>query len=206
VLLEGQRPLAAFYSANCGGHTETTDTTWGFASSLPAAADPLLGPWPSPLPPAELARWLADRPMSFSSFPAYSARSAYRWQLWVPREEIERRLDLGDALGAIVAVVPGARGASGRVREVRVVGTAGEHTVRGDALRWRLGGLRSNLFVVQPKLGPDGLPQHFVFTGGGWGHGVGLCQSGAAGMAAAGFSAQQILRHYYGGAPVERFY
>lgn len=206
VLLEGQRPLAAFYSANCGGHTETTDTTWGFVSSLPAAADPLLGPWPSPLPPEELARWLADRPMSFSSFPDYSARSAYRWQLWVPREEIERRLELGDALGTIVAVVPGARGISGRVREVRIVGTAGEHTVRGDALRWRLGGLRSNLFVVEPKLGPDGRPQHFVFTGGGWGHGVGLCQSGAAGMAAAGFSARQILRHYYGGAAVERLY
>ena len=206
VLWEEGKPLSAFYSANSGGHTETTQTAWGFPSALPAAADPLLSGHAAPLPPEELALWLADRPASYSSHPDYSSRSAYRWKLWVSREEIEQRLEQGVCLGSVLAIVPAGRGVSGRVWEVRIRGTAGEYTLRWDAIRWRLGGLRSNLFSVEPKLGSDGLPQYFIFTGAGWGHGVGLCQSGAAGMAAAGFSAQQILRHYYGGAQLRKMY
>lgn len=204
VLMDGDKPLSAFYSANSGGCTDTTETAWGFPSSLPAAVDPQLEGSAFPLPPEELALWLAARPSTYSSHPDYHARSAYRWQLWVPREEIERRLDSADSLGSVRAVVPGARGVSGRVREVLVVGTAGEAALRYDAIRGRLGGLRSNLFTVEPVPGPGGLPRWFLFTGAGWGHGVGLCQSGAAGMAASGFSAEQILRHYYGEVPLRR--
>jgi stage II sporulation protein D len=206
VLMEGGKPLSAFYSANCGGHTDTTQVAWGFPSALPAVPDLLQGPRPAPLDPDALARWLSDRPAAYCAHPEYSARSAYRWQLWVPRQEIERRLEAGQELGSILAIVVGGRGLSGRAAEARIRGTAGELTVRRDALRWALGGLRSNLFVVEPKLGLDGLPEYFLFTGAGWGHGVGLCQSGAAGMAAAGFSAEEILAHYYGGAPLQRLY
>ncbi len=206
VLLRNGKPLPTYYSANCGGYTETTEAVWGAATSLPAAADRLLPPRDSPLSPEDLSRWLSERPFTYSSDPDYSSRSAYRWVQWVPREEIEARLGLGERLGHIRAIVPIRQGISGRVREVRVEGTAGEHTVRGDAIRGRLGGLRSNLFVVEPRRGLDGLPEAFVFTGGGWGHGVGMCQSGAAGMAAAGYTAAAILRHYYGEADLHRLY
>jgi SpoIID/LytB domain protein len=206
VLMEGGKPLPAYYSANSGGHTDTTETAWGFPSSLPAAPDPLQAARPDPLPPEELALWLAARPESYSSHPDYSSRSAYRWKLWVSREQIEARLEKGAPLGSIRAILPAGRGPSGRVREVRIRGTSGEHFLRWDAIRWGLGGLRSNLFTVEPKLGADGLPQYFVFTGAGWGHGVGLCQSGAAGMAAAGWSVEQILRHYYGQAALDKRY
>jgi SpoIID/LytB domain protein len=205
VLTEGGKPLSAFYSSNCGGHTDTTLVAWGFPSALPAVPDPLQEPRPSPLDPDGLARWLSDRPAAYCAHPDYSARSAYRWKLWVSRQEIERRL-ANPELGSVLAIVAGGRGLSGRAAEARILGTAGELTVRRDALRWALGGLRSNLFVVEPKLGSDGLPEYFLFTGAGWGHGVGLCQSGAAGMAAAGFSAEEILAHYYGGAPLQRVY
>jgi len=201
-----EKPLSAFYSANCGGHTETTEYVWGFPSPFPAVADLLLSRESRPLPPAELARWLAERPVSFSAHPGYSNRSAYRWTLWVPRKEIEARLGLGDALGTVLAITAARRGASGRIPEVRVRGSAGETTIKWDAVRWKLGGLRSNLFVVEPKLGTDGLPESFVFTGAGWGHGVGMCQSGAAGMASVGFHARAILRHYYGEAELRRLY
>jgi len=206
VLMAGAKPLSAYYSANCGGYSEGTESVWGFSSPLPAAPDPLQADRAAPLPPEDLALWLAGRPASYCSNPDYSSRSAYRWQLWVSREEIERRLDRGASLGSILAIVSSGRGASGRVREVRIRGTSGEHTLRWDAIRWGLGGLRSNLFSVEPKLGADGLPLYFVFTGAGWGHGVGLCQSGAAGMAAAGISTEEILRHYYGGAPLARLF
>ena len=158
------------------------------------------------LSPDRLAHWLADRPAAYCSHPAFSSRSAYRWRLWVPRELIEARLGLGGTLGAVRALVTGPRGSSGRVSEVRLLGTAGEHTLRWDAIRWNLGGLRSNLFTVEPYLGEDGLPEYFLFTGAGWGHGVGLCQSGAAGMADAGYGSEEILRQYYGDAPLSRLY
>jgi len=205
VLMQEGKPLSAFYSANCGGHTDTTLTAWGFPSALPAVPDPLQEPRPAPLDPEGLARWLSGRPAAYCSHPSYSSRSAYRWQLWVSRQEIERRLE-DPELGSILAIVPGGRGQSGRAAEARIRGTTGELTVRRDALRWALGGLRSNLFVVEPKLGRDGLPEYFLFTGGGWGHGVGLCQSGAAGMAAVGYSAGEILARYYGDAPLQRAY
>ncbi len=206
ALMDGEKPLSAFYSANSGGHTETTQAVWGFASTLPAVADPLLDASAFPLAPDALSRWLSDRPDTYSSRPRYSSRSAYRWEIWVPRSEIEARLDVGASLGSVVGIEAEARGTSGRVSEVRIQGTAGARTVRGDSIRWALGGLRSNLFVVEPKLGPDGLPQYFVFTGAGWGHGVGLCQSGAAGMAADGIDAAAILRHYYGAAELRKIY
>jgi stage II sporulation protein D len=206
ALMDGEKPLSAFYSANSGGHTETTEAVWGFASPLPAVADPLLDASAFPLGPQALSQWLRDRPDTYSSRPRYSSRSAYRWETWVPRSEIEARIAGGAPLGSVVAVRAEARGASGRVSQVRIQGTAGTRTVRGDAIRWALGGLRSNLFVVEPKLGEDGLPQYFVFTGAGWGHGVGLCQSGAAGMAADGIGAVSILRHYYGAVELRNLY
>jgi stage II sporulation protein D len=67
----------------------------------------------------------------------------------------------------------------------------------------RLGlGLRESLFVLHREPGPEGAVERFVITGRGWGHGVGLCQLGAAGMARAGASFDEILRHYYTGVAV----
>ena len=205
ALMAEDKPLPAYYSANCGGYTDTTESAWGFPSSLPAVPDPLSPARAALLDPEQLAAWLSDRPPAYCANPDYSARSAYRWKLWVSRQEIENRLEHPE-LGAILAIVPSVRTLSGRVSEVRVKGASGELTVRWDAVRRRLGGLRSNLFVVEPQLGADGLPESFLFTGAGWGHGVGLCQSGAAGMAAAGWSAERILRHYYGGASLQRLF
>jgi SpoIID/LytB domain protein len=91
------------------------------------------------------------------------------------------------------------RGISGRVKRVMIKGTAGSYILNRESIPYRLGGLRSTLFVVQPKLGRDGLPESFIFSGGGWGHGVGMSQSGAAGMALDGAAASEILSYYYPG-------
>ena len=122
-------------------------------------------------------------------------RSAYRWRLIVGREEIEARI--GADIGRVESITTMGRGSSGRVEKVLVKGSDREITVSGDRIRSRLGGLRSNLFIVIPKYLPDGTVDSFLFAGAGWGHGVGMCQSGAAGMAALGFSAEEILNHYY---------
>ena len=205
VLMSGRFPLSAVYSANSAGYTESSESVWGFASSLVGVSDPLLPPRSSPATPAELEEWLLDRPRSYSNHPSYSSMSAYRWSLWVSVDELAGRI--GDrSIGRITGLVTRGRGTSGRVEVVEVIGTHGTTRVVRDHIRSRLGGLRGNLFNVSPRLGPDGLPTHFVFTGASWGHGVGMCQSGGAGMAAAGFTGEEILAHYYPRAPLEKRY
>jgi stage II sporulation protein D len=94
-------------------------------------------------------------------------------------------------------------GISGRVVEVMVRGSLGQLPLRGLKIRWGLG-LRENLFVIDRERSETGGVAHFVFTGKGWGHGVGLCQVGAFGMAQAGASFEQILKHYYTGIELQR--
>ncbi len=206
VLMAGERLVNTVYSANSGGYTESSESVWGFPSTLVAVPDRMLEERSHPFSPEQLAHWVESRPVTHSSHPRYSGRAAYRWTLHVPVAEIASRLGGAAELGRIVSITTRGRGISGRVEEVLVRGTAGETTVRRDAIRNRLGGLRSNLFIVEPKLGPDGYPEGFIFSGAGWGHGVGMDQSGAAGMAAAGYDFSEILAHYYRGAELVQRY
>ncbi len=77
--------------------------------------------------------------------------------------------------------------------------------LKGLRVRWELG-LRENLFVIDRELDAKGQVERFVFTGKGWGHGVGLCQVGAFGMAQAGSSYEEILQHYYTGIALQKVF
>ena len=94
-------------------------------------------------------------------------------------------------------------GVSGRVIELAVLGTEREIVLKGLEVRFALG-VRENLFVIDRELANDGSVRQFVFTGKGWGHGVGLCQVGAFGMAQAGATYDEILKHYYSGIELVR--
>lgn len=207
ILTYNDKPISAFYSANSGGYSAVPPATWNFNPPyLQAVPDKLVDAHDGLPAPAALADWVAKRIPSYSSNPKYSARSAYRWQVVVPRIEIERRLQSRANLGQITAIVTVGRASCGRVDHVLVQGTEGQLRISGDSIRSSLGGLRSNLFVVAPKMGSDGLPEYFIFTGAGFGHGVGMDQSGAAGMAADGYSSQAILEHYYPGTTITTLY
>ena len=106
--------------------------------------------------PAALADWVAKRIPSYSSNPKYSARSAYRWQVVVPRIEIERRLQSRANLGQITAIVTVGRASCGRVDDVLVQGTEGQLRISGDSIRSSLG-VASNL-LCRAENGSDGLP------------------------------------------------
>jgi stage II sporulation protein D len=93
------------------------------------------------------------------------------------------------------------RGVSGRVAKLRLRGRQGDTIdVDGLAVRWTLD-VPDNLFTVK-RLQPQGKPAGWLFTGRGWGHGVGLCQVGAYGMALRGHSYRDILLHYYTGVEI----
>ena len=134
----------------------------------------------------------------------------FRWQVRLDAvratELVTEKLDLD--LGRILAMEPVERGPSGRLIRLRLSGEDAT-VVIGKELEIRRAlsdsHLYSSAFVIDTE-GPADRPDAFVLTGAGWGHGVGLCQIGAAVMACQGSSYQQILKHYYPGTEIQRFY
>jgi stage II sporulation protein D len=108
-------------------------------------------------------------------------------------------------IGAITDLRVASRGASHRVTDLEVVGTNGTAHVRGGRIRSALG-LREQLFVIDREYDDDGRVSEFVFVGRGWGHGVGMCQVGAYGLAKQGWTAEQIIKAYYTGVDLTRMY
>ena len=136
----------------------------------------------------------------------------YRWRVEYTQQELhdliteKMKMDLGD----ILDLVPVERGKSGRLCKLKIVGSKRSFTI-GKELEirrvQRTSHLYSSAFVVdRDDIDADGIPQRFVITGAGWGHGVGLCQIGAAVMSDKGFSYDNILLHYYRGAEIKKLY
>lgn len=108
-------------------------------------------------------------------------------------------------IGPIIDLRVAARGTSRRVIDLEVIGAQGIGRVRGGRIRSALG-LREQLFVIDRKYDSEGRVTSFVFTGRGWGHGVGMCQVGAYGLARQGLSYAQILKTYYSGIELSKLY
>lgn len=126
-----------------------------------------------------------------------------RWSVVVERETIEGLLkDNGHRLGRLLDLQPLERGPGHRLARLRVHGESGQTVLRGLDIRWNLG-IRENFFFIDRLKGEDGLIRAYRFTGKGWGHGVGMCQVGAAGLAEAGADFLEILQHFYPGISIE---
>jgi stage II sporulation protein D len=108
-------------------------------------------------------------------------------------------------VGSLVDLRVRRRGVSGRVLDLEVVGTTGTAHVRGGRVRSALG-LREQLFVIDRAFDDAGRVTRFTFTGRGWGHGVGMCQVGAYGLARAGLAYDKILKSFYTGISVTKLY
>ncbi len=201
------------YSAVCGGHTEHNDNVWpvppdnNLRGHLDAPADDrAMAPYRRGIRDKVLARWLARPPASWCAKSRYNKKKI-RWTVRLSSARVDR-LTAALGVGKVRSIEVLQRGISGRARAVKVSGTRGAKTVKGElTIRRQFGGLRSSMFIVQAEAGPGGgPPAAFVFTGGGWGHGVGMCQTGSTGMGAAGKTHQQILQHYYPGSQLKKLY
>jgi stage II sporulation protein D len=127
-----------------------------------------------------------------------SSSRYYNWEVRMSPDDVAAAIARYGSVGRVRDIVPKRLGVSGRVVELEVVGAQGQLDLKGLRVRWGLG-LRENLFVINRETGPRGEIERFVITGKGWGHGVGLCQVGAFGMAQAGARFDEILKHYYTG-------
>jgi SpoIID/LytB domain protein len=224
VITWGDEICDARYSKACGGLTEEFVTAWDDARRpyLTSVTDA-----PEPYPPVtteqEAARWCLSAPEAYCNtkdkailekvLPAFDRETEgfFRWSVDYSREELEEilREKSGFDFGRLQAIEPLTRGPSGRISRLRITGSR-RSVIVGKELEIRRWLSRSHLyssaFVVQ-ACGAAGLdPERFVFHGAGWGHGVGLCQIGAAVMASRGFSAEQIVEHYFPGTALERLY
>lgn len=135
----------------------------------------------------------------------------YRWRVKLSQKQLYELLKrkIGLDVGEIIDLIPVERGVSGRLVKLRIAGTNGQMTI-GKELEIRKAlsesHLYSSAFVIDKEPGDDIIPKSFTLTGAGWGHGVGLCQIGAAMMGHHGYSYQEILAHYFRGAGLEKRY
>ncbi|HEY9542326.1 SpoIID/LytB domain-containing protein [Prevotella sp.] len=135
----------------------------------------------------------------------------YRWTVDYTQDELRRLIleKLGIDFGEITDLIPVERGVSGRLCQLKIVGTL-KTLIIGKELEIRRTlsptHLYSSAFVIDKFDVNNGIPQRFRLTGAGWGHGVGLCQIGAAVMGEKGFLYDEILLHYYPGAAIEEAY
>lgn len=127
----------------------------------------------------------------------------FAWEERRTRRELERSINRRVDIGTLRDLRVLKRGVSGRIVELEVVGSKASTTIRGFDIRRALGLLES-LVVFEIQRDPDGRVTSIVFAGKGWGHGVGMCQVGAYGMALRGATYREILAHYYTGSRLER--
>lgn len=181
---------------------------------LPLAARPFLFALAGgrPVPSAALEVWPGDRvryrtdadgavdflelrpPVKGTSDDRSSA--VYSWEVRRTRRQLEALINERISVGRLKDLKVKRRGVSGRISELEVLGTRGTSVIRGFDVR-RLLDLRESLTVIEIQRDGDGDIAAVVFAGKGWGHGVGMCQVGAYGMALRGASYREILAHYY---------
>lgn len=194
----GSQLVDTVYSANCGGHTEDNDVVWPspIDPQLRAQADPRLPKkFRGGITSANLGDWLRDTPDSYSRPTGGSGAKSYRWTETIDPASVAGNPGVPKTLGKLDEILVLERGRSGRATRAKLVGSRKTVEIVGELrIRRALGGLRSSMFVVDAGRDRYGRLQ---LRGGGHGHGVGLCQHGAMGMAGAGKSVDQILEHYY---------
>jgi len=214
----------ARYYKCCGGQTDVFATAWEDTSfpyltsitdrderQAPIITEEDAGRWLRSSPPAYCNT--ADRGILKRILPAFDLETLhfYRWHVEYSREELEAILKAksGIDFGELRALEPLERGPSGRIYRLKIEGSR-RTVIVGKELeirRWLSHThLLSSAFVISAQYGARGAVSRFTLEGGGWGHGVGLCQIGAAVMAVRGCKAEDILAHYFAGAALRKLY
>ena len=236
ILMDGDDICDARFSKCCGGVTEEFQYCWedtpknylssvrdiiqGVKSAVTATPAPL----PSLQDEAAADAWIRSNPPAFCNttdkkilsqvLNDYDQETAdfYRWKVTLTQEKLQQLLDekLKMNFGDIIDLQAEERGKSGRISKLRIVGTEKTFVI-GKELEIRRAlsdtHLYSSAFVVDRyDIDEKGVPQRFDIIGAGWGHGVGLCQIGAAVMGEEGFDYDAILLHYYQGAEIKKVY
>ncbi|MDL2222374.1 SpoIID/LytB domain-containing protein [Parabacteroides sp. OttesenSCG-928-N08] len=225
LLVYGGQVCDTRYSKCCGGASELYENCWDETPHfyLTPIRDAEQGELPSLNNEQGAESWLRSTPTSFCSdadasvlkqvLNGYDQETIdfYRWKLSYSQEELSELIHRrsGIDFGLIRDLIPIERGVSGRIVKLRIVGNKKQLVVGKELEIRRLlseSHLYSSAFVVDKEMDEAGNATRFTLTGGGWGHGVGLCQIGAAVMSSKGYDYRQILAHYFPAACLEKRY
>jgi stage II sporulation protein D len=214
VMFYGDQIVEAFYSANAGGFTENNENVWDMAprpylrGRADAPADKVPEQWRDGISEAELDDFLTRGLPAYSRDAPVSSTKLFRWTATVEASTAERWLkERGQVIGELRAIEILERGKSGRIVRMKLTGSKGEAVVERELnVRKMFGGLRSGLFLFEAERDAKGNITRLNIRGAGFGHGVGMCQTGATGMAAQGKKAADILKHYYQGIELRQLY
>lgn len=206
---DGGPLVDAVYSAMCGGHTENNEAVWGGPANPSLRGVPdfdgVPARWTHGVPPGDVGKFVAADLPSYCRISRFSRGDRYRWERRLTSAQVDDMTrDL--AVGPVTELRVEERGASGRIVRLVIAGEARAALVRGELnIRRRFGTLNSAMVEIT-RVPAKGKAQEWIFKGGGWGHGVGMCQTGAMGRAEKGQSYRAILAHYFNGADVVRIY
>ena len=217
----------ARYSKCCGGAVEEFQYCWENIKKPYLQALPDTMPDTTSLPnltnEAVARQWILSSPNAFCNTTDQKVLSQvlndfdqettdfYRWTQIYSQAEVKQLLEekLAMQFGDIIDLIPMERGKSGRIYRLKIIGTQ-RTLIIGKELEIRRALSKSHLyssaFVIEKVDIKDGVPQQFIIKGAGWGHGVGLCQIGAAMMGVQGYRYDEILLHYYKSAEITKAY
>jgi len=228
VLMYDQQICDARFSKCCGGVTETFENCWAPEKHpyLASIVDNDLSPQGFDLDltiEANAQKWIREFPTAFCNTHDKNILSQvlnnydqettdfYRWKVVYTQEEVAEILQRhsGYDFGDILDLIPLKRGKSGRIVELKIVGSK-RMMIVGKELeirKWLSNThLYSSAFVVDKENYYQQIPGKFILTGAGWGHGVGLCQIGAAVMGEMGYAYERILMHYFRETELRKIY
>ncbi|MBK7227767.1 MAG: SpoIID/LytB domain-containing protein [Ignavibacteriales bacterium] len=228
VLLEGDKILDARFSKACGGISESFENVWEPVKhpSLTAIYDYkfIADDFNDDFTKEENAeKWIKANPPAFcnTNDPKIlnqilldydqETKDFYRWTIEFTQSQLSDLIKRksGIDFGQIKDLIPVERGLSARLIKLKIVGTKKTLTIGKELeIRRTLSEthLYSSAFIVEKIGSKDGAPEKFILRGAGWGHGVGLCQIGAAVMAEQGFQFDEIAIHYFKNAALKKIY
>lgn len=226
VLMSGTEIVDARFSKSCGGVSEEFEACWD-DTHRPYLEAVGCNPDGTQIPDltneAIATEWILSNPEAFCNTNDsdlisialndydQETRDFYRWSITYSQQDLSRLIAerIGLDFGDIVDLVPISRGKSGRIVRLKIIGTLRTLIIGKELMIRRVlssSHLYSSAFVVRKSDIVNNIPQQFTLVGAGWGHGVGLCQIGAAVMAKDGYEYRDILLHYYRNVKIERIY
>ena len=217
VVMSNDRICDTFYASVCGGHSENNENVWNSDPQpyLRGGLDSRLArqfPDDYLTDESNIRKWIESSPdvycnPALQEFPEALnyTKKYFRWKIQYTKDELTRIIfnKTNEKIGSLIEIIPVKRGVSGRLMKIKLRGTSKTISIDGElAIRKALSTnyLYSSCFVVDRE-GSD-----FIIKGAGWGHGVGMCQTGAAIMALRGSAYEQILNHYYPNSEIIKLY
>ena len=205
ILTHKGKPAYTFYHSNCGGWFQASKEVngWGDSPYLVTHADDNPDKPSQPLDPWNWHLWITGNPNANCNYPGRVRNAEFRWMKIIKQKDMTHRVNKDYPVGEILDIVPLKRAPSGNVNSLLIKGSKKTVTVAKEHLIRNILGyssLKSTLFEIEINRFKNGKVRNYWIYGGGWGHSIGLCQSGAAGLAGKyNKTYREILDFYFPG-------